>query len=74
MEAIGRLSAIEALAFVLVGEYDLSDFHEIADVIAAKIPNATKSMVRGAGHVASMERPDQVTSDLLQFSRRHAES
>src|SRR5439155_21655327 len=45
--AIERLGSIRAPTLVVVGEHDLQDFHDIADVLARGIPGARKVVMEG---------------------------
>jgi 3-oxoadipate enol-lactonase len=60
---------LRAPTLVLVGEQDLLSFHLFAEEMAARIPNARKVVIAGAGHMANMERPDAVNAALIAFLR-----
>jgi pimeloyl-ACP methyl ester carboxylesterase len=57
-------------ALVLCGELDvlcLPEWHvEMADLL----PNATLSVIPGAGHLATIEAPDEVNAALLEWLQR----
>jgi 3-oxoadipate enol-lactonase len=59
------LAAVRARTLVVVGELDKRDFHEIADRLAAEIPDAERVVVEGAGHLPALERPDE-TANLVR--------
>ena len=42
---------------------------EIADVLAAGIPGRERPTIEGAGHLPSLERPDELNRLLLDFLR-----
>lgn len=64
---IESLPSIAVPALVLVGAED-KPFLAAADVMAAKIPGATRVVVAGAGHAANIDQPesfDQAVNDFL---------
>jgi 3-oxoadipate enol-lactonase len=61
------LSALRPPTLVLVGEHDLSDFHEIGLRIAREAPDARMEVVPGAMHVPSLETPAAFDRLLLDF-------
>jgi pimeloyl-ACP methyl ester carboxylesterase len=67
--AIERLHEVQAPALVIVGELDLPDFRIIADILAENLPRARKLVVPGAGHLPSLEHPEEVNPALLSFLR-----
>ncbi len=69
--ARARLKEIQAPTLILVGERDLADFHRIADILAAEIPNATRVTLAGAGHMSNMEEPSAFNALLLEFLTAH---
>lgn len=67
-----RLETIRARTLVLVGEWDVPDFRDIADVLARRIPNAHKVVIAKAGHMANMEQPEAVNRAVMDFLRDSA--
>jgi pimeloyl-ACP methyl ester carboxylesterase len=65
MDALPR---IQVPALVLVGELDEA-YLRAADVMAAKLPHATKVVIPGAGHIANLEAPEAFDAALLGFIR-----
>jgi 3-oxoadipate enol-lactonase len=65
--AIERLHEVQAPALVVVGELDLPDFRIIADILAENLPQARKLVVADAGHLPSLEHPEEVNPALLSF-------
>jgi 3-oxoadipate enol-lactonase len=55
-EAAERLAEISAPAAVLVGEYDLPDFKDIAGLLGARMRRAEAHVIAEAGHLAVLER------------------
>ena len=45
---------------IVSGDVDVPDFAEIADMLASRIPGAQRRSVARAGHLISMDRPDEV--------------
>jgi pimeloyl-ACP methyl ester carboxylesterase len=52
---------------VLAGEADMPDFKRAAEEIAAAVPGARSEVLKGAGHLAPLETPDQFWSALREF-------
>ena len=64
------LTAIRARTLVAVGELDKRDFHAIADRLEAGIAGAERATIAGAGHLASLERPDETARLVRRFLHR----
>jgi 3-oxoadipate enol-lactonase len=60
--AVERLSEIAVPTTVIVGEYDLPDFHAIATTLSTNIPGATHQVLGRAGHLAHLAQPDQLVT------------
>ena len=54
---------------VLVGSADMEDIKSIATRFAAEIPGARLETIEGAGHLPSLERPNELNRLLLDFIR-----
>ncbi len=52
---------------VVVGEADTVTPPEQAEAMARAIPGAQIAVIRGAGHLSPLERPDEVSRRLAQF-------
>ncbi len=63
---IDSLPTILVPTLVLVGADD-APFLGAADVMAAKIPRATKVVLAGAGHAANIDQPEAFDQALLAF-------
>ncbi|MHA6757958.1 alpha/beta fold hydrolase [Streptacidiphilus sp. PAMC 29251] len=63
-DAMERLEEIVAPTSVLVGAEDLAEFHEIAGIIASRVPNVHRTVLAGVGHLANLESPATV-NELL---------
>jgi 3-oxoadipate enol-lactonase len=64
-----RLGEIGAPTLVVVGTEDLDDIKSMAEKLAAEIPGARLATIEGAGHLPSLERPDELNALLLEFLR-----
>jgi len=65
--AEARLGEIVVPALVVVGSEDLDDVHAMSGRIAAELPDARLVTIEGAGHLPSLERPDELNRLLLDF-------
>ncbi|MFL6037300.1 MAG: alpha/beta fold hydrolase [Gaiellaceae bacterium] len=66
-----RLAEVRVPTLVVTGDEDVHDIHEIADRLAAEIPGARRATIAGAGHLPSLERPDEFNRIVLAFLREH---
>ena len=62
-----RLGELAVRTLVVVGTEDVGDIHAIAEKLAAEIPGARSETIEGAGHLPSLERPDELNRLLLDF-------
>ncbi|HVZ98420.1 MAG TPA: alpha/beta hydrolase [Chitinophagaceae bacterium] len=65
--AINRLAQITVPTLVVIGEYDIPDFQNVANKLSREIPNAQKLVVPKAGHMVNMEAPGVVNDAILNF-------
>ncbi len=63
---IDSLADISVPTLVLVGADDTA-FLGAADMMAAKIPGATKAVIDGAGHAANIDQPEAFDKAVLAF-------
>jgi pimeloyl-ACP methyl ester carboxylesterase len=63
---IESLPSIAVPTLVLVGADD-TGFLAAADVLAAKIPRATKVVLEGAGHAANIDQPEAFNRAVVDF-------
>ncbi len=65
--AAGRLGEIHVPTLVIVGDGDVSDVIETADMLARGIAGAQKIVVPGVAHMVNMEVPDAFNRAVLDF-------
>lgn len=65
-----RLGEIACPGFVLVGEDDVEDIHDIAQQLLREIPGARHETVPGAAHLPQLERPAEFNELVLSFLAR----
>ncbi|MCJ7577846.1 MAG: alpha/beta hydrolase [candidate division Zixibacteria bacterium] len=65
--AMQRLSEIRVPTLIISGERDVSNFIDIADTLEKNIAGAKKIVIFGAGHLVSMEKPEQFNRIVLDF-------
>lgn len=61
------LADITAPSLVVSGEKDLPDFPRVADRLAEILPRARRVSLPWAGHLPTLERPEELTPLLLDF-------
>ncbi|WP_410538101.1 alpha/beta fold hydrolase [Streptomyces sp. KL2] len=66
------LSAITAPVLAVSGAHDLADFRTIAARLARLLPRARHLELPWAGHLPSLERPQETTALLTDFLRESA--
>jgi 3-oxoadipate enol-lactonase len=62
-----ELAAVTARSLVAVGAFDKPDFHEIAERLAREIPDARHEVIAGAGHLPSLEQPEETVQLVRGF-------
>ena len=65
--AIMRLSEIRVPTLVIVGERDLPDNQEIANLLHEGIHDSSKEIIEGAGHMVNIEKPQRFNRIVLDF-------
>ncbi|GHF35156.1 alpha/beta hydrolase [Kitasatospora xanthocidica] len=66
------LSLVTAPTLAVGGAHDLPDFREIAATLPTVLPNARHLELPWAGHLPSLERPEETTALLLDFLKENA--
>jgi pimeloyl-ACP methyl ester carboxylesterase len=61
------LAGLQIRALVAAGEHDMVDFRDAAGQLAEVMPLARHVVIEGAGHLASLETPDDFRRLLLDF-------
>jgi 3-oxoadipate enol-lactonase len=65
--AIARLGDVDAATLVIVGDHDLQEIHDIADLLVAAIPGASKRVIANADQLVNVARPDRFNRMVLDF-------
>lgn len=65
--SIRQLNKITASTLIIVGEEDLPDFHDIADILHKKITGSTKTVMHNVGHMSNMEDSETFNFLVLNF-------
>jgi 3-oxoadipate enol-lactonase len=68
--AIGRLDEILIPTLIIVGDQDVSEFLELADIVADGIAGAEKVVIPGVAHLPNMEKPAEYNRIVLGFLAR----
>jgi pimeloyl-ACP methyl ester carboxylesterase len=66
-ENLEALSGAHVPALLLVGEHDMSDFHEAAIALVGALPDSRRATLLGAGHLAPLEQPALFRRLLFDF-------
>jgi 3-oxoadipate enol-lactonase len=61
------LAAVRMPALVVVGEQDKPDFRAIAERLARELPDAELVVIPEAGHLPSIERPEETAALIRRF-------
>jgi len=61
------LASIPVPTLILVGEADAITPPAMSEAMKQSIPRSTLLVIRGAGHLSSMEQPDQVSQAMRQY-------
>jgi pimeloyl-ACP methyl ester carboxylesterase len=62
-----RLGELRQPTLVVVGDADRPELRSLAEQVAAALPDARLATIAGAGHLPSLERPDELNRLLLEF-------
>jgi pimeloyl-ACP methyl ester carboxylesterase len=65
--AINRLSEIHVPTLFIVGDQDVPDILEIADIVTSNVPGAQKVVIPNTAHHLNMERPAEFNHIVLDF-------
>jgi 3-oxoadipate enol-lactonase len=61
------LAAVRMPVLVVVGEHDKPDFRAISKRLARELPDARLEVIPGAGHLPSVERPEETAASVRRF-------
>ena len=62
-----RLAELDVPTLLVVGDADLPELRSLAERLAHELPDARLETIAGAGHLPSLERPDELNRLLLEF-------
>ncbi len=62
-----RIAEIDVPTLVVVGDRDKPELIALAERLAHELPDARLETIEGAGHLPSLERPDELNRLLLDF-------
>ena len=62
-----KLAEIRVPTFVVTGSEDRPELHAVAARLVRELPDVRAETIEGAGHLASLERPDELNRLLLEF-------
>jgi 3-oxoadipate enol-lactonase len=62
-----RLAELDVATLLVVGDADLPELRSLAERLARELPDAGFATIEGAGHLPSLERPDELNGLLLEF-------
>jgi 3-oxoadipate enol-lactonase len=65
--AVSRLSEIQVPTLIIVGDEDVRQILQIADVLEKGIAGAKKVVIPGTAHHLNMEKPEEFNSVVLDF-------
>ena len=68
--AVEKLPEIKAPTLIMVGSLDVTDIHKIAGLLRARIPFSRDEVIKNAGHMLNMERPQEFDSIVQEFLER----
>lgn len=65
--ALPRLAEIHVRTLLLVGDADIPDVHAHAGAIEAGVPRARRVVIRDAGHLMYLEKPEEFSRVVIEF-------
>ncbi len=65
--ALDRLGEIRVPTLFIVGDQDVPDILDIADIVTSKVPNANKAVITNTAHHLNLERPAEFNHIVLDF-------
>ena len=67
MPDLDRLPFLNVPTLLLTGAADLPDFRLIAELVEAAAPDVQRIDYAGAGHMLNLERPENVSAEVIKF-------
>ncbi len=67
LSAETRLAELDVPTLLVIGDADLPELRSLAERLARELPDAGLETIEGAGHLPSLERPDELNRLLLEF-------
>lgn len=65
-----RLAEVKAPTLILVGDADIADVHAHSRAINAGVRGSTQEVIKGAGHLIQLEKPDEVVKKAESFAEQ----
>jgi 3-oxoadipate enol-lactonase len=65
-----RLAEVKAPTLIVVGEGDIPDVHVHCTAINAGIRGSTREIIKDAGHLIQLEKPEEVARRIQGFAQR----
>ena len=65
--AVDRLDQLRAAALLVVGEEDIAEVDEIADLVAERVPGASKRVVADSDQLVNVGKPERFNRLALDF-------
>jgi|SRR5579862_425172 len=62
-----RLGEIRTRTLVITGEHDIPDFQAVGNLLAEKLPDVQRVIIKGSGHMVNLEAPRDFNAALLKF-------
>lgn len=69
--AWNRLQEIQTATLIIVGDRDTPDILKLVEQAATKIKNSKKVVIKEAGHMVNMEKPEEFNSAVLDFLEKN---
>ncbi|MCA1639792.1 MAG: alpha/beta hydrolase [Acidobacteria bacterium] len=66
-----RLQEIQTPTLIIVGSRDTPDILKLVEQAATKIKNSKKVVIREAGHMVNMEKPEEFNQVVLDFLEKN---
>lgn len=65
--AVDRLDQLRAAALLIVGEEDIAEVGDIADLVAERVPGASKRVIAEADQLVNVSKPERFNRLALDF-------